>query len=133
MSSLFRFSGRLGNEAYGLLTIVFSGLVLMLAAPTGQPFTALLGAPWQALGRSLDSLVQLGSWPLDLAASLAVGLPLVWVFSALTARRLRDLGQSPWWTVVVMTSGMTVPIMIALSILRIPDTRLVGQSAVREA
>ena len=117
MPSLLRISGRLGRESYGLLTAVFAGLVFMLAAPTGQPFTQLLSSPWQVLGRSLDALVQLNPGPLDTMASLAIGIPLLWLFCTLTARRLRDLGQSPWWTVLLVVSGVTVPIMIALSIL----------------
>lgn len=116
MLSLLRFSGRLGREPYGLLTAVFSGLILALAAPTGQSLTQLFSAPWMVLGRGLDDLVRLSPGPLDGLVSLAVGLPLLWLFCALTARRLRDLDQSPWWTVLVLVSGMTVPIMIALSI-----------------
>lgn len=116
MPSLLRFSGRLGRKPYGLLTAAFFGLVLTLAASSGEPVFQLLNAPWMVLGRGLDDLVRLSPGALDGLLSLAVALPLLWLFCALTVRRLRDLGQSPWWTVLVVVSGMTVPIMIVLSV-----------------
>ncbi|MDQ1154610.1 DUF805 domain-containing protein [Brevundimonas sp. SORGH_AS_0993] len=133
MLSLLRFSGRLGRESYGLLTAVFSGLVFILAAPAGQPFTQLLSAPWMVLGRALDGLVHLSPGPLDVMASLAVALPLLWLFCALTVGRLRDLGQSLWWTVLVVASGVTVPIMIALSLCPSAETRSVESASLRHA
>ncbi len=126
MPSLLHFSGRLGRGPYGLLTAVFSGVVLALAASSGQPFFKLFDAPWMVLGRGLDDLVRLSPGPLDGLVSLAVGLPLLWLFCALTARRLRDLGQSPWWTILVVASGVTMPIMIALSIWPSAEARSVG-------
>lgn len=116
MPSLLRFSGRLGRKPYGLLTAAFFGLVLTLAASSGEPVFQLFSAPWMVLGRGLDDLVRLSPGALDGLLSLAVALPLLWLFCALTVRRLRDLGQSPWWTVLVVVSGMTAPIMIVLSV-----------------
>jgi len=116
MPSSLHFSGRLSRKPYSLLTAAFVGLVLTLAASSGQPVFQLLNAPWMVLGRGLDDLVRLSPGALDGLLSLAVALPLLWLFCALTVRRLRDLGQSPWWTVLVVVSGMTVPIMIVLSV-----------------
>lgn len=117
MQSAFGFSGRLGGVGYGYLTLGFSALVFMLATPSGAPFTQLMKAPWEVIYRFLDDVIQIGgshAW-LDLVVSLAVLISMHWVFAVMTARRLRDIGQSPWWTVLVMFSGVVVPAMIALS------------------
>lgn len=119
MHSAFGFSGRVGRVAYGYLTLGFSALVFIIAAPSGAPFTQLMSAPWEVIGRFLDDVIQIGgnrAW-LDLILSLAVGLAILWAFSAMTARRLRDVGQSPWWTVLVIFSGVVVPAMIVLSMI----------------
>lgn len=119
MHSAFGFSGRVGRVAYGYLTLGFSALVLGLAASSAAPFTQLMSAPWEVIGRFLDDVIQIGgsrAW-LDLVLSLAVGLAIFWAFSVMTARRIRDIGQSPWWTVLVIFSGVVVPAMIVLSMI----------------
>jgi len=119
MLSLFRFSGRLGRGPYGWMTLAFCLLVFVLAAlQTGAPFTRLIEGPWTVLGRALDDAIKFRPWPLDLLMSVGVALPLMWILCALTIRRLRDLGQSPWWALLVLFSGITLPVMIVLSMVR---------------
>lgn len=133
MPSLLHFSGRLSRKPYGLLTAAFVCLILTLSASSGDPVFQLLDAPWMVLGRGLDDLVRLSPGALDGLLSLAVALPLLWLFCALTVRRLRDLGQSPWWTVLVVASGMTVPIMIVLSVWPSAEIRPIDGRALSHA
>jgi len=117
MQNILTFSGRSGRLSYGLLTVAFAAIVLgLLVGHSDRPFTQLLSAPWEALGRSLDDLIQIRSASLDFVVSLLVAGALLWLFAAMTVCRLRDIGQSPWWTVLVMLSGIVVLAMIALAL-----------------
>lgn len=120
MHSVLGFSGRAGRGPYGILTLAFAAVVFGLAAnQSSAPFTQLVTAPWTVIGRSLDRLIHIGgdrASAADTFVSLAVIVLLIWVFSVLTARRLRDIGQSPWWTALVIFSGLVVPAMIVLSL-----------------
>lgn len=121
MHSALGFSGRMGRGPYAILTLGFAALVLALAIPSGAPFAHLLTAPWAVLGHAMDGVVRIGEdgrSTADLVVSAAIIVLFLWVFSAITVRRLRDIGQSPWWTVLVMFSGFLVPAMIVLSLVR---------------
>ena len=121
MQSSLGFSGRSGRASYGLLTLAFAAIVVGLAAGQGGlPFTSLASEPWTVLARSLDDLVRIPVFFLDMLVSLVIGGAMLWVWAAMTVRRLRDIGQSPWWAVLVLLSGIVVPSMIALSL--VPST-----------
>lgn len=117
MQSIIGLSGRIGRASYGLFTLFFAAVVLGLATGQGgMPFSQLLSEPWMVLARFLDDLVRVPVFFLDVIASIVVGAAILWAFVAMTVRRLRDVGQSPWWTVLVLLSGIVVPAMIALSL-----------------
>lgn len=117
MQNIFDLSGRSGRGAYGRFTFAFTAVVLGLAARQSDlPFTRLASEPWTLLGQALDSLVHIPVPVLDLVVSLGILGAGLGAFVAMTVRRLRDIGQSPWWTVLVMLSGIVVPAMIALSL-----------------
>ena len=121
MQGSLGFSGRSGRASYGLLTLAFAAIVVGLAAGQGgSPFISLVSEPWMVLGRSLDDLVRVPVFVLDMLVSLVIAGAMLWVLAAMTARRLRDIGQSPWWAVLVLLSGIVVPSMIALSL--VPST-----------
>lgn len=118
MRNITGFSGRSGRASYGLFTLAFAAVVIGLATgQSGMPFTLLMSEPWTVLGRSLDDLIQIPVFYLDLLASVVIAGAILGVFVAMTVRRLRDIGQSPWWTVLVLLSGIVVPAMIVLSLL----------------
>lgn len=124
MHSAFGFSGRLGRVAYGYLTLGFSTLVFVLATPTGAPFTQLMTDPWTVIARTMDGMIQIGgnhALIADAFVSLIVAGLGIWAFSVMTVCRLRDIGQSPWWTVLVLFSGNVVPAMVVLAL--IPPAR----------
>lgn len=116
---LFSFSGRLERGPYLLFTLVFSLLILgaILCHPAGRdrPLNLLLSQPWAQLGAALDRVVILQPPLLDLLVSLALALPLLWVWLALTIRRLRALGQSPWWVLVFGVALLPVMWVLALA------------------
>lgn len=120
MPKALGFSGRLGRMPYAILTLSLAATVLALAAPSGEPFTQLLTAPWSVMGRGLDGLIRIEGNRANIAdavVSLAAFAILTWTLSVTTARRLRDLGQSPWWTVLILFSGSAVAAMVVLSCL----------------
>jgi uncharacterized membrane protein YhaH (DUF805 family) len=90
---LFSFSGRLERGSYLLFTVAFSLLSLgaTLSHPAGRdrPFNKLMSEPWVQLGAALDRVVILQPMFFDFLVSLALALPLLWVWLALTVRRLR--------------------------------------------
>ena len=120
--SALGFNGRMGREVYGRCTLLFIALVWGLATrETGSPLTLVLTAPWAVLGHALDSWIQIGgpgASVADTLVSAVVGVTLIWVFSMMNVRRLRDIGQSPWWIVLLIMSGVVVPAMIVLSLIR---------------
>lgn len=117
MQKILTFSGRSGRVSYGLFTVAFAAIVLgLLVGHTDRLFTPLLSAPWEVLGRAADDLIQTRSASIDFGVTLAATGALLWLFAAMTVSRLRDIGQSPWWTVLVMLSGIVVLAMIALSL-----------------
>jgi len=116
---LFSFSGRTAQGPYALLTLMFATFVWVAAWHRDQsfaafPMSALIDQPWQTLGAALDDVIRIPSRLLDAAVSLTVGL-LLWPYLALTVRRLRDIGQSPWWSLLILLGGVTVPVMVVLS------------------
>ena len=131
MQSSLGFSGRSGRASYGLLTLAFAAIVVGLAAGQGGlPFTSLASEPWRVLARSLDDLVRIPVVFLDMLVSLVIGGAMLWVWAAMTVRRLRDIGQSPWWAVLVLLSGIVVPSMIALSLVPSTNRREARQTRV---
>ena len=118
MRDIFTFSGPCGRGTYQLFTLAFAATLFGLAATQGDaPVTQMLSAPWSVLGHALDSMIQIRDRVLDFIVSLGVGFVLLWGFVAMTVGRLRDIGQSPWWTVLVILSGVVVPAMIVLSLI----------------
>ncbi|WP_336923131.1 DUF805 domain-containing protein [Aquipuribacter sp. SD81] len=78
-----RFSGRASLAEYWWWLAVLAALALVVrAALAGLPDVAVLGEP-------------VGAWQLAL-------LPLLVPTVAVTARRLRDAGLSPWWQLLVL-------------------------------
>ncbi len=118
---LFSFSGRTGQGPYALMTLVFFALVLIAAwsfqGAAFAPFTIIDGRPWQTLGEALDAIIRIPNGPLDFAVSLTVGVALLWPYMALTVRRLRDIGQSPWWSLLVAAGGLTSLAMMVLCLI----------------
>ncbi|CAL1692580.1 hypothetical protein MMB232_02754 [Brevundimonas subvibrioides] len=130
MQNIFDPSGRSGRGAYGLFTFAFAAVVLGLAAgQSDQPFTRLASEPWTLLGGALDALVRIPVPILDAVVSLGLIGAVLGVFVAMTIRRLRDIGQSPWWAVLVMLSGIVVPVMIALSLVPSADREAAKEGA----
>jgi uncharacterized membrane protein YhaH (DUF805 family) len=130
MQNILTFSGRSGRVSYSLFTVAFAAIVLgLLVGHTDRPFTPLLSAPWEVLGRSVDNLIQIRSASLDFVVSLVVGGALLWLFAAMTVCRLRDIGQSPWWTVLIMLSGIVVLAMIALCLVPSANRVVVTETA----
>lgn len=120
MQNVSGFSGRLGPKPYAILTFCLAAIVLGLAAPSGEPFKLLLTTPWTVLGRAMDGLIQIDSNRLpgvDVLVSLVILALFSWVLLATTVRRLRDIGQSPWWTLLIVFSGSLVAVMVVLSFL----------------
>ncbi|PZO00189.1 MAG: hypothetical protein DCF28_11855 [Alphaproteobacteria bacterium] len=120
MRFAFGFSGRSSRLPYAILTLGFATAVSALAVPSGEPLTQLLTAPWTVLGRAADNFIESNGASVPAAAaimSLVFFAVLLWTFWVMTARRLRDIGQSPWWTVLIMFSGVVVPAMLVLSVL----------------
>lgn len=119
MAMDFGFAGRLSRGPYAAFTLLLSAAVVWQARIQGSPGVQSLDTPWTVLGRALDELVKLGlgrAGFMDLAVSVGLIMIFGWIFSVLTARRLRDLGQSPWWAPVVLVSGFSLPIMVVLSV-----------------
>ena len=120
MQGAFGFSGRLGRLPYAILTLGLSASVLVLANPSEAHFVQLFTAPWTVLGRALDGLIRLEGNRVPMADAI-VFFPifslLTWTVSVMTIRRVRDLGQSPWWTVLIFFSGSVLPAMLVLSCL----------------
>ncbi|WP_269514282.1 DUF805 domain-containing protein [Brevundimonas subvibrioides] len=118
MAEFFSISGRADKGSYGLFTIGFAVVVFGLAEiQSGAPVTQMMSSPWLVLGRALDEVVQVPDRLWDMVISLGLGLTLVWGFVAFTIRRLRDAGQSPWWTLLFVFSNAVVLSMIVLSFL----------------
>ncbi|HEX8471658.1 MAG TPA: DUF805 domain-containing protein [Brevundimonas sp.] len=130
MQNILAFSGRSSRRSYGLFTLAFAAIVLgLLAGQSDTPFTQLLSTPWLVLGRAVDDLIQIPSASIDFVVSIAVTGAFLWMFAAMTVCRLRDIGQSPWWTILVMLSGIVVLAMIALSLVPPADRAAAKEAA----
>lgn len=124
MLNLFTFRGVVGRLPYAALTFLFFGVTVAVAIAHGDGgATELMKSPWLALAQRMDEVVRMKPWAVDLIVSLALAIPLSWIVLAMTARRLRDLGQSPWWSLLVLTGAVSAPVMLVLSLVpaRIPD------------
>lgn len=97
LARLTDFSGRASRSEYGwfglFLLLVLAGLVLAIVLAS-----RLTGAP-----------VSLGALALLL-------IPLFLAGVAVQARRLRDAGLSPWWTLANLIPYVGVPLVLALSL-----------------
>lgn len=116
-------SGRLSRRGYAFALAFFFGLAITVALFTGSPFSAgaigvAIDNPWATLGRGLDVSI-LSALPTALSVPLALVIfsVAVWIAFALTARRLRDLGQSGWWSAFLAVPGAGVILMLACAIL----------------
>ena len=97
MKDYFSFSGKTSRSSYWKFQLVYFGLFIVAGAIFGV-FTALLVPDGQS--DPLKSLYALSS-PVK-AVLLFWVLPTyvisVWLSLAVTVRRLRDIGISPWWS-----------------------------------
>lgn len=88
LGDLFAFTGRIGRLRFAIGSLVIAGV---LVAGIQLSLAAL---PWMAevlAPRGINAGFALNAiWSL-------LGLISVWSLSALGAKRLRDIGRSPWW------------------------------------
>ncbi len=90
---LFGLDGRIGRAAFGLGIVTAAALFVLLVrgSLSALPLMAEVLAPHGInAGFALNAI-----WSL-------AGFLLVWSLIAVTAKRLRDRGRSPWWGVVVV-------------------------------
>jgi uncharacterized membrane protein YhaH (DUF805 family) len=117
----FGFSGRMASVPYGYFTVLFVAFLYVLASSeSGSAVKLVLTAPWTVLGQALDRWIRIGGPGASMAdtlVSVVVGGAVMWVFAMANVRRLRDIGQSPWWTVLLILSGQVVWVMIVLSLI----------------
>ena len=112
------------RRQYAVYTVLFSTLVLGSAGLQDGPVSQLFSSPWTTLGMAMDDTMDNLPWfaggklrALNSGLSLAGAALFFSAFFVLTAGRLRDVGQSPWWALGLAISGITIPAMILFSLL----------------
>ena len=106
-SLLFRANGRISQLPYLMGVLFTCWLVALLAYIEG-----LVGG-WGSFFKYLDGVYDFGgfilhpnTWVLGLILVLGVSIIVISVFVA--AKRLQDIGQSPWWSALVIVLMCTV-------------------------
>jgi uncharacterized membrane protein YhaH (DUF805 family) len=118
--------GRIGRHTYwfaylipiGGAQLTLSFIVMTLVAHSlGQ--LALLALDDDPSATALTSMEQVAISGADWTVFIQLALVLLWVpILAGAAKRWRDLGQSPWWTLLVLIPGLGMFIAVVLGCLR---------------
>lgn len=110
--------GQIGRRAYIAPIAAFFILAVVSAFSTDTSLSArsighVLDNPWGMIGRGLDASI-LSALPIPVQISLVIALfsAALWALFALTIKRLHDLGQSGWWSALLLVPGISTLVML---------------------
>ena len=105
MGFLFSGDGRIRRTHYGLggllVWILMTAILIIGLGIAAGAGVGAAGAEDAAVAAVLTP-VALAGFGIGLAAVIL----MLWAFVALTSKRLHDIGQSGWWTLIVLLPGV---------------------------